>query len=243
MNNNYENLDEIKNMAVGSLQENGVFMMENFLDKDICKSVSNKVIDLVDNKIDKTLTKEYDDYIVLDPDDENRGSNWMDAQSKSVINMRGNHGANIYDTGFCDIFNPDLLFEEIKELKNNDFFKGISSMFGKDPERNYCNIYYNDGIIDTRGWHKDAPMVKLFVYLTDVKSEDYGPYCYISKSHKSDWNIKNIEGYEYNSNDMNKFIAPAGTLIGSYQHGFHRGLPQPKGFKRVLLVYKIYLNN
>mgnify|MGYP003111425647 FL=1 len=239
---NFENINDVIKLAVNGLQQNGVFTMEDFFDDKLCGSISDKVMDLVDNKIDKKVTKEYDDYWVLDPTDRNRGSNWMDAQSKPVINLRGNHGDVTYDTGFCDIFNPNILFKELDKLKNHEFFKNISRMYNKNPNHNYCNIYYNNGITDTRNWHKDAPMIKFFVYLTDVSSEEYGPYCYLPKSHLGDYEIKELENYQHNKDDIIKFTAPKGTLIGSYQHGFHRGLPQIGGKKRVLFVYKIYLN-
>ena len=86
---NFKNLNDVVKLATDSLQQNGIFTIEDFFDDKLCTSISNKVIDLVDKKIDKKVTKEYEDYWVLDPMDENRGSNWMDAQSKSVINLRG----------------------------------------------------------------------------------------------------------------------------------------------------------
>ena len=129
----FQNINDITNLAAQSLQQNGVFTMEDFFDDKLCGSISDKVMDLVDNKIDKKVTKEYDDYWVLDSTDRNRGSNWMDAQSKSVINLRGNHGKVTYDTGFCDIFNPQILFEELNELKNHEFFRNMSKMCNKNP--------------------------------------------------------------------------------------------------------------
>ena len=242
MSEKFTNLENITNLAAKSLQENGVFSIDDFFDTKVCNKISDKVINLIDNTIDKKITKEYDDYIVLDPDDENRGSNWMDAQNKSVINLRGNHGKVSYDTGFCDIFNPNLLFKELNDLKNHPFFRTMSKMCNKNPDDNHCNIYYNDGITDTRGWHKDAPMIKFFVYLTDVLSIDYGPYCYVPKSHLSDYNVKDLENYQGDNVEKVPFLAKKGTLIGSYQHGFHRGLPQIDGKKRIVFVYKIYLN-
>ena len=238
---NYSNLNETTQLALNGLQENGIFILEDFLNPEICDTLSNNVIDTIAN-IDKTTTKEYDNYIVLDPDDQNRGSNWMDAQQKTVINFRGNHGKEVYDTGFCDMFNPHLMFDEINKFKNHPLFENISRAYQKDPNKNYSNIYYNNSITDTRGWHKDAPMIKLFLYLTDVLTEDYGPYSYIPGSHKSDWNIKKIEDYPHDESLRTKILAPKGTLIGSFQHGFHRGIPQQVGKKRVLFVYKIYLN-
>ena len=41
------------------LSQNGFFMIENFWSEDICDSISQKFINLLDNDIDKTITKEY----------------------------------------------------------------------------------------------------------------------------------------------------------------------------------------
>ena len=42
MNKEFDNYDEIVNMAGARLNENGIFMMEDFLDKDICKLTFEK---------------------------------------------------------------------------------------------------------------------------------------------------------------------------------------------------------
>lgn len=238
--NDYTNIDEVSELALSSLEENGIFLLEDFLDPNICDNISKDIISTI-SSVDKNTTKEYEDYIVLDPNDPNRGSNWMDAQSKTVINFRGNHGSVVYDTGFCDIFNPHYLFEGIGSLNNHPLFEKISRAYGKNPANNYSNIYYNDGITDTRGWHKDARMIKLFLYLTDVLTEDYGPYSYLPGSHKSPHNVRDIKEWPHDENQRMKILAPKGTLIGSYQHGFHRGIPQQEGKKRAMFVYKIYL--
>ena len=52
MSNQYSNLDEIVNMAMNGLKHNGIFVLEDFFNSNICQSVSEKVIDLIDNKID-----------------------------------------------------------------------------------------------------------------------------------------------------------------------------------------------
>ena len=223
MDNKFSNYNEIVHMAAASLRKNGVFVLEDFISEDICDSISQKVINLLDNDIDKTITKEYKDYIVH-AKDKNEGGHHLDEQSKPVINIRGNSG---WDTDFCDIFNPELLFKEINldELKINDFFKGIISKFEfvDDKGRNilyptpYCNIYYTNGITDTRGWHKDAPMVKFFVYLTDVNEEEYGPYCYLPKSHLGDYNTKKLEDYEHNPKDRLKLLA---KWLKDYSDGY-----------------------
>jgi hypothetical protein len=208
--NDYTNIDEVSELALSSLEENGIFLLEDFLDPNICDNISKDIISTI-SSVDKNTTKEY------------------------------NHGSVVYDTGFCDIFNPHYLFEGIGSLNNHPLFEKISRAYGKNPANNYSNIYYNDGITDTRGWHKDARMIKLFLYLTDVLTEDYGPYSYLPGSHKSPHNVRDIKEWPHDENQRMKILAPKGTLIGSYQHGFHRGIPQQEGKKRAMFVYKIYL--
>ena len=105
-----------------ALDEAGVFISQNFIDREKCSLLSDKIIKFIDD-IDKNTTKEYDDYIVLDTNDANRGSAWMNSQSKSVINVRGNHRhIGTYDSGLIDIFNPEKLFDEL-DASINDLFE------------------------------------------------------------------------------------------------------------------------
>ena len=72
-------------------------------------------------------------------------------------------------------------------------------------------------------------------------TEDDGPYCYVPESYKENWYIK-VENSKYDVNNHIKFLAKKGTLIGSFQHGIHRGWPQSKGYKRVMSVSKVYMD-
>ncbi len=49
------------------------------------------------------------------------------------------------------------------------------------------NIYLNDSVTATRGYHIDGLAVKAksFLYLTDVLSDDDGPYCYALGTHRA----------------------------------------------------------
>ena len=90
-------------------------------------------------------------------------------------------------------------------------------------------------------------MLKFFIYLTDVLTEDYGPYCYIPGTHNETHNrrlLDNIKPSTWDITDLNttKFLAKKGTLIVSFQHGIHRGWPQSENHRRVMFVGKAYLD-
>ena len=229
-----------------ALDEAGVFISQNFIDREKCSLLSDKIIKFIDD-IDKNTTKEYDDYIVLDTNDANRGSAWMNSQSKPVINVRGNHRhIGTYDSGLIDIFNPEKLFDELNEFKNNELFQSFSKLVGSS--KIMTHIYYNDGILDTRTWHKDSSIIKFFIYLTDVP-EECGPYGYILGSHNNSPTLQHSQWFEDRQSDLDvynpadelkvKLVGNKGDLIGSYQWGYHRGFPQEVGKKRLVYVFRI----
>jgi hypothetical protein len=215
-------------ICIDKLKKEKFFVLENFLDSETCDIIAKKVEDLmvevdeVNQDTEKKLNQN-NRLMVINQKVKGAGktSKWMDDQKKTLVNIRGN---KVGDVGFKDIFNPNKLIEEVEELRKNHLLGKIASEYGRDPNRIQCNIYHSEGITDTRGWHKDTKMIKLFVYLTDVLSEDYGPYCYTNKDGKKI-----------------KFLNKKGTLIGTFQDVRHRGWPQSEGYKRSVFVYKIYL--
>ena len=50
----------------------------------------------------------------MDPKTPTKGWKWCNKQPIPVINFRGKHGDDWYDTGYCDIFNPHLLFKDVE---------------------------------------------------------------------------------------------------------------------------------
>jgi hypothetical protein len=152
-----------------------------------------------------------------------------------------------------DIFNIDESIPAVGEIRNDDFISDIingASSGGFAPEN--INVYYNRSVTGTRGYHFDSynSQYKAFVYLTDVSDESYGPYSYIKGSHKRSYPRRRIEGLInrlldnkptaavpafYDDDDIVTFTAPKGTLIISDQTGYHRGIPQEEGKKRMLI--------
>ena len=216
------------NKCINKLKEEKFFVLEDFLDSETCDIIVDKVDNLIAevNELNQDTEKKLNEnsrLMVINQKVKGagKGSKWMDDQEKTLVNIRGNrHG----DTGFKDIFNPNKSIEEVEELRKNHLLGKIASEYGRDPNRVQCNIYHSEGITDTRRWHRDTKMIKLFVYLTDVLSDDDGPYCYTNKDYKAV-----------------KFLNKKGTLIGTFQDVRHRGWPMGENNKRVVFVYKIYL--
>ena len=231
------------------LDQYSYFAKENFIDANLCDSISSKALKFLEG-IDVSTSNEHSNYKVMcRTEGHNPGSAWMDSQSKSCINVRQNTFDGVLsDTNFLDMFNPNIVFEEVEQLKNHEFFKSVSKAFGKDPAKNHCNLYYSNSITDTRTWHVDSTMAKMFVYLTDVTDDNYGPYAVVPESHNKldkylDRTSERQKTGKYNecNEDGIKFLGKKGTIVGSYQHALHRGISQFNNYKRLMFVYKIYL--
>jgi len=237
--------NSLKN-SIDKLKKEKFFVLEDFLDSETCDIIAKKVEDLmvevaeVNQDTEKKLN-ENSRLMVINQKvkDAGKGSKWMEAQKKTLVNIRGNR---LGDTGFKDIFNPDKLIEEVNELKKHSFLAKVATAWGRDPNKIHCNIYHTDSVTDTRGWHVDTKMIKLFIYLTDVLTDDYGPYCYTNKDDLDlQYGIMSKPNYEVSDDKVIKFLNKKGTLIGTFQDVHHRGWPQSEGYKRSVFVYKIYL--
>lgn len=171
-----------------------------------------------------------------------------------IVNVRGSHHS---DTGMRDVFNvqkmtefnSDPLINRCSEL----FMSGqIQQLIHKVSPFLYTNtqLYESHSVTDTRGFHIDNIFGthKAFLYLTDVNSDDDGPYCYAPGTHRLPYlhrlELRYTERLGIRGRDMVsgnyvkslKFLAPKGTLIISNQTGIHRGVPQREGsFRRVLV--------
>lgn len=180
--------------------------------------------------------------------------------NKPVINIRSRQ-KNMDDAGMIDIFNVQIL---TSTEKLNYTKQCIEKMSGKEIEslltsftgynRKQFNLYYNNGVTQTRGPHVDnnSDPYKLFVYLTDVEKDTDGPYCYLpGSSKKRDWmsfeRLKNAinqnpstEVSSLSREHLTKLFAKAGTAIITNQSGIHCGGIQSKSGERVLLVSNYY---
>ena len=183
-------------------------------------------------------------------------TNFVDAD-KAVINYRVKRpdGRSGSDAGMIDIFHPERLSPEtgtlILQCLHEEVVGRLVAAACLSPVKVKCrNLYINNGVGDTRGYHCDGRSLKYksFVYLSDVQSLDIGPYCYVKTSHrnKSSWKrsrqfnaTHGISTYEYSQlqgETALPLFASAGDMILSSQRGAHRGHPQHPEASRTVLV-------
>ena len=133
-------------------------------------------------------------------------------------------GVNGYNQNFYDFWFADKVFDYIKKVKSCPKYNYILNSLLKDFEVKNTNLYISISDTNTRSMHQDLerPMrqIKIFTYLTDVRTNEMGPYTYTPK----------------NSNKEIVFLGVAGTSVVSDQSGMHTGLPQSKGKQRLVLV-------
>ena len=177
---------------------------------------------------------------------------------RSVINLRfarpdGRSGS---DAGMVDIFHPEKLSSELSQLTSRvlqeDVIQKLLWTSCLSPVRIRCrNLYINNGVEDTRGFHCDGRALKFktFLFLSDVRNLGEGPYCYVKGSHHDGVPWRRTSAFnEANGIDICEFtqlgdsealpmMAHAGDMVISSQAGAHRGHPQhPEGKRRVLVA-------
>lgn len=122
---------------------------------------------------------------------------------------------------------------------------------GQRMKARKLNLYINTDVKRTRGFHGDSfgQNLKSFVYLSDVRSLDEEPYCYVQGTHlKNAMSTANLAipkvcvfGAEAPLVDVVAIITVlgrAGSLIVSDQSGVHRGIPQTVGAEPRVLVMR-----
>lgn len=177
---------------------------------------------------------------------------------RSVINLRfarpdGRSGS---DAGMVDIFHPEKLSSELNQLTSSvlqaEVIQNLLWTSCLSPVKIKCrNLYINNGVEDTRGFHCDGRALKFkaFLFLSDVRDLGEGPYCYVKGSHHdgAPW-LRTSAFNQANGIDICEFtqlggsealpmMARAGDMVISSQAGAHRGHPQhPEGKRRVLVA-------
>ena len=176
--------------------------------------------------------------------------------SKPVINFRG--GA---DNGLVDLFHPEKLFGPMRdempivdEMKENLVRELVETAVDCPMRTTVRNVYVSDSVLSTRGYHTDGLAIKAknFVYLTDVFSDDAGPYCYALGTHQASKEMRHANQRHnallklrwddfplHGTSRRVVFHGQRGDLILSLQYGAHRGLPQKLGSRRMVLVHTL----
>ena len=111
-------------------------------------------------------------------------NNFRDAD-RAVINYRVKRpdGRTGSDAGMIDIFHPERLSPNLdKRIKNclhEQLIQRLLLVSSLNRLQVKCrNLYLNQGVQDTRGFHCDGRSLKFksFVYISDVNKLDDGPY-------------------------------------------------------------------
>ncbi|WP_338729856.1 hypothetical protein [Haladaptatus sp. DJG-WS-42] len=218
-----------------TLAEDGVVVIENYLDEDRCGELYAKISNAIEN--------EEIDVVRGDGYSYNELANWGGA----VANERSGR-----DDGMIDVFNLDSVVPDVASFK---FDKTINNIINLAASESYSpdnvNTYWNRSVTATRDFHADTygGKFKSFVYLTDVPNRSYGPFTFIKGSHKVSRvkvktsslvnKIKNkpsTDAVFYDEKDVEYYTAPKGTLIIANQAGYHRGHPQKEGEERMLMT-------
>ena len=177
---------------------------------------------------------------------------------KAVVNFRFEE-----DFGLVDLFHPERIFEPTGDISTGDISmadpskEALSHALLEQAFR--CpfatvvrNLYLNDSVVETLGFHIDGLELKAksFLYLTDVESDEDGPYAYALGTHlgsskllAANQRYNNWFGQRWDDFPLHgrsrriTFWGRRGDLIISIQSGAHRGLPQVRGRRRIVLVH------
>lgn len=172
---------------------------------------------------------------------------------KAVLNFRFGE-----DSGLIDLFHPERLFKDEGAIDLADPNKEslvltlLKRAYGYPFKTTVRNLYLNDSVVRTRGFHIDGLDVKSknFLYLTDVGCDEDGPYCYALGTHRASEKLR-AANRKFNASIGRRwddfplhasrrrivFHGERGDLIISMQFGAHRGLPQAWNRRRMVLVH------
>jgi len=219
------------------------------VDMHVIESAFSTVIDLCEDFLESG-SKFYDsnNYLIQKGAVKVSGHAALSAHDKAVIHIRSGQ-----DNGMIDVFNVDALFSafrsSVRPLFESEPLLNLLGASGAASVPNNLNLYINQAIGNTRGFHVDSysKQVKVFLYLTDVLNLDDGPYTYVKGTHKDNAFSrvnKDISRSFDNSTEapvlpqesIVPVLASKGSLVISDQGGFHRGFPQSPEGKRCVAV-------
>ena len=232
----------------------GVVVLNGAMDRDDASGLHKGFRDFVEAETKDIFSGTYleRDSFVVDSKSRLKGYRAKAEFPKTVINVRGGK-----DAGLLDFFNLQHRFPEEAAKLTSIMQSGlvsrvISALFERFDYQN-LNVYYNDNVTETRGFHFDSyePKVKVFTYLTDVTALDDGPYCFALKSHAMRGvrrrnrkaapmvQVKDTDAIYIPSRSVTALPAAPGDMIISCQHAAHRGFPQAEGGHRVMAVQSV----
>jgi hypothetical protein len=250
--------EENQARAAELLQREGLVMVPKFANAELVERIAARVRRVLDQYAPAIAAGRdaEDDQVVVDATGSRfKTYNELASCPKTVLNIRNLAGGT--DSGMIDIFNFDRSSpddgREMRELLGAGQVRELLQRTTGDEwmPRNF-NVYVNRGITKTRGFHVDSyggHQIKVFLYLTDVKTIEDGPYCYVMGSHR-DQELHAINrmlaaSFRLKASTDQLMVDPArvvpllaerGSLIVSQQSGAHRGIPQSPGAERIMAV-------
>jgi len=222
---NYRVNSEVKEITQ-AIEENGYYIIENYIDKDNCT--------LLRNEID-TLIEKFQNTKILILDDENSDHRIF--------------GSEKISTSIRNLFYEDSFLLDIAQ----NYFKGKMWLSNTLAAR---LDFKENNLGSGGGWHRDAHnfQFKAILYLSDVTIEN-GPFQIIEGSHHFTQCLKdtltmkvNDMTTRYSNSQIEKIIqknpkkhkiltAKAGTLILADTSSLHTGMPIAKGNRYTLFNY------
>jgi len=238
------------------LLNKGYIVLERFLSAEECKKIEEEFLNLLE-AVDISKTTDYPTFKVANHTKTREVPGNLGKLSMPVLLIRGHNG---FDNNMIELFKAEKLIN----LPTEKIMAAIKLAGFNDYHLNF-SLYYNESISDTRGYHRDTSplpvpgnpretkqLYKFFMYVTDVLSVEDGPYSYMPGTHTWDLSINfanQINGTYDNPDELDLaldpkiFLEKAGMALISDQAGFHRGLPQKQGSKRIMLVCKMRKDN
>ena len=244
--------------AAWALRHHGIICLRAAASQDTIQAIQAEIQDLL-TEIENGDHERLDDlaYLNLPAQRVLKGYNHFRDADKPVINYRiarpdGRSGS---DAGMIDIFHPerlsDALRDNIAACLHEDLIRRLLLVSSLNRMVVKCrNLYLNHGVKDTRSYHCDGRSLKFksFVYLTDVRDLNDGPYCFVPGSQRrrrlwwrsARYNRRNKLGpFEFSQladEQALPVFANSGDMVISCQRGAHCGHPQAPSAQRAALV-------
>ena len=244
--------------AAWALRRHGIICLRAVATQDTIQAIQADIQDLL-TKIENGDHDRLDNLLYLNLPDQRvlKGYNHFRDADKPVINYRiarpdGRSGS---DAGMIDIFHPerlsDALRDNIAACLQEDLIRRLLLVSSLNRMVVKCrNLYLNYGVKDTRSYHCDGRSLKFksFVYLTDVRDLNDGPYCFVPGSQRrrqlwwrsARYNRRNKLGpFEFSQladEQALPVFANSGDMVISCQRGAHCGHPQAPSAQRAALV-------
>lgn len=213
-------ISEINNNTIEKLYDDGLYIFEKRLSKEIC-----------DNLIDFALSskcKNLDD-VIFDKMPSKPESPLYTILTQNVLNNKDIQNI-IIDESIRNIaekyLGSKVYLSSVVMWWSTDFLDG-------SPSSKAAQLYHFD--MDR------TKFIKFFIYLTDVNTNN-GPHCFIKSSHRrkpskllGDGRIQDIfmENF-YKKENILEITAPQGTIFFEDTRGFHKGKPPLEGKRLVL---------